>query len=560
MRTTTVSRSDRVDPLASACRDDAQEAPGTARTTLGDLLRLPSAAAAVPRVLCGEQLMTRGIRGVRVIELAYAHGALHPGDLAAIRGTGLPAADGEIAQYVDQLAEQQVAAVAVELSRQFPLVPAAMVVACRRRGLPVIAFDAEGSLGPFADEARGAVLGGRIQLMEATLAAHERFTELTLAEASAQEVVAAAAELAGAQAVYANMLHQAIAVDARHGSAQELVERWQRESFAPIGSLGVEIDEVKGTVIAPVVARGRQRGWLTIFSEVAPTAVHAMVAERAATALAIRVRSESDDALVANANRSLLADIIAGRFTAVEAMHVRAESLGHRTRGRRMLPVAMKWGHDAVDEVVRRALADARLEGIVGEVGDEGWGILVLLQPGSERRVAQFASRVHQLCDTQAAERPVLARGPAVLHYSDVGRAFAEAFEVAAVAEAGALPAAVRESDCYSIGDVRLRGLLCILGDDPRVQSFAVRTLNPLLVRDAREGGDWVSTLGTYLRLRGNKSLAAQRLGISRQTLYERLARIESLLGVQVDDPETSASLFAAIMVVESDGMARTST
>jgi purine catabolism regulator len=91
-----------------------------------------------------------------------------------------------------------------------------------------------------------------------------------------------------------------------------------------------------------------------------------------------------------------------------------------------------------------------------------------------------------------------------------------------------------------------------MLREDPRVQSFAARTLDPLLAREARDGGTWVTTLATYLRVRGNKSLAAERLQVSRQTLYERLARIQSLLGVDLDDPETSASLFAAIMVIEA--------
>jgi PucR family transcriptional regulator, purine catabolism regulatory protein len=331
-----------------------------------------------------------------------------------------------------------------------------------------------------------------------------------------------------------------------------VLERWRRTAVAPVGSVGVEFDAASLVLIVPVVVRGRQRGWLTMLTGAGPNAVHAMVIERAAVALSIRLRTESDTALVATASRNLLADIIGGHYAGVEAMHARAAALGHPTAGRRLLAIAIRWNHDDVGDVLRQALSDSHLDGIVGEIGYRGWGVLLLWQRDIEQRLALYAKRVHQLCAARAAGRPTLASGPVVTDYADVRRAFTEAFEVAQVAESGAASAGGRALDLYSIRDVQLRGLLSMLREDPRVQSFAARTLDPLLAREARDGGTWVTTLATYLRVRGNKSLAAERLQVSRQTLYERLARIQSLLGVDLDDPETSASLFAAIMVIEA--------
>ena len=104
----------------------------------------------------------------------------------------------------------------------------------------------------------------------------------------------------------------------------------------------------------------------------------------------------------------------------------------------------------------------------------------------------------------------------------------------------------------YSIGDIQLRGLLFGLREDPRLQAFVDRTLGPLLLRDATDQGDLVRTLSAYLRFQRNKSLTALELGISRPTLYERLARVQRLLGMDLDDSEASASLYAAIMVIEA--------
>lgn len=215
-----------------------------------------------------------------------------------------------------------------------------------------------------------------------------------------------------------------------------------------------------------------------------------------------------------------------------------------------MLPLAIVWDKDDIGGVFRHALADAHLDGIVGDVGGRRWGVLLLRATDVEGHLSGFVTRFQSLCAQRGAGRPTLSRGPVVTSTSDLQRAFAEAFEVAGIAAAGAFPAP--KADCYSIRDVQLRGLLCMLRDDPRVQSFAARVLGPLLVRDSRDGSDLVDTLAVYLRLRGNKSLAAQELGVSRPTLYERLARIQRLLQVDLDDPETAASLFAAIMVTDA--------
>ena len=98
----------------------------------------------------------------------------------------------------------------------------------------------------------------------------------------------------------------------------------------------------------------------------------------------------------------------------------------------------------------------------------------------------------------------------------------------------------------------RLRGLLHLLRDDARVQTFTERELGPLLTYDAQRGSDLVHVLGLYLASGRNKVLTAQRAHLSRPALYERLRRIERVLGVDLEDVESCASLHVALLALDS--------
>ncbi|UOR02149.1 PucR family transcriptional regulator [Leucobacter allii] len=87
---------------------------------------------------------------------------------------------------------------------------------------------------------------------------------------------------------------------------------------------------------------------------------------------------------------------------------------------------------------------------------------------------------------------------------------------------------------------------------DPEVQEFAAETLGPLIAHDAASGpghsGDLLRVLGAYLEHPANRSLAAQRARLSRSVFYQRLALIEDLLGVDLSDGTTIATLSVALL------------
>ncbi|HSR84503.1 MAG TPA: helix-turn-helix domain-containing protein, partial [Streptosporangiaceae bacterium] len=118
-------------------------------------------------------------------------------------------------------------------------------------------------------------------------------------------------------------------------------------------------------------------------------------------------------------------------------------------------------------------------------------------------------------------DQDVIGAGSAVDSVSSVQRSLLEADQVAAAA-----PSSGPRQAYYRLPDLRLRGLLHLLRDDPRLQAFTERELGPLLAHDESAGTRLVPALVAYLEAGGNKAEAAKRAHLARPTLYDRIRQI----------------------------------
>jgi purine catabolism regulator len=89
--------------------------------------------------------------------------------------------------------------------------------------------------------------------------------------------------------------------------------------------------------------------------------------------------------------------------------------------------------------------------------------------------------------------------------------------------------------------------LLLSLQDERGVELYCDSLLGPLVEHDAAHGSALVHTLRTYLAHSSSKVRTARALRIQRQTLYQRLERIESALGADLGDGRVRASLLLAL-------------
>ncbi|MGH9068392.1 MAG: PucR family transcriptional regulator, partial [Acidimicrobiales bacterium] len=382
--------------------------------------------------------------------------------------------------------------------------------------------------------------------------------------------------------------------DRRSRQASTLAGSVPPSAGAPVGP--------EGWLVAAVGARGQVWGRLVLLPGGRTDPQHRIVLEQGATTLALHRLIERDrQGLEHQTHRTLLTDIIAHRYTSAEDVHLRAESLGLSVRRRVLVAMIVKVARDEPladvahhartrEEVgvVAQALSDAGTPGLTGALAPGRIGVLLSLAPGAPveealRRVAlAVRARLGQVPGpgplpdlrrpTDAGGRRsgspavgavlpggAVRRGPGGGRGVVIGvgsptdavdglaQAFAQAEEVAEAAET------METGRPYAtVADVRLRGLVHLLRDDPRVQAFVERELGPILDHDQRRGTGLLAVLTAYLEAGGNKTEAAARAHLSRPALYHQLERLSAVLGQDLESAESRASLHLALLAWRS--------
>ncbi|MFK0172285.1 PucR family transcriptional regulator [Streptomyces sp. NPDC090306] len=182
--------------------------------------------------------------------------------------------------------------------------------------------------------------------------------------------------------------------------------------------------------------------------------------------------------------------------------------------------------------------------------------LLALPGPASARtgtprdpvRAVQDAFRAAAEPGTTVAVGHVVPAGSGWLRWSDTLRAARTTLELALTVPA-AEPSVHEGPLVTSSRALALERELTRGGVDAnreRLARLVQHTLGPLLDWEAAHPSDLVRTLEVHLRHGCSPTRTAALLHIGRQSLYQRLERIESLLGLEIDDPDLLGELLAA--------------
>jgi PucR family transcriptional regulator, purine catabolism regulatory protein len=531
--------------------------------TVSEVLALDPVRGGAPRVLAGADRLDAPVRWVHVIELAQAAHLLRGGELVLSTGIALPDDAAGLHRYVAELAAVGVSGLAVELgSRYARSLPPALVSAAAEHRLPLIVLERETQFIEITEAVHARIIDAQLTELRSAERLHQVFTELAVSGAPADEVVAQTAALAGCPVILENLAHQVLACAAGTHDAAALLTGFAARSRAARLAGRTGFDAASGWLITVVGARGEDWGRLLMLRGGPPAAGDVALIERAATTLALgRLLDHQEHSLERQAHRTILAAFLGHGYAGQGEAEARARALGVPVTGRSLIAVVVRLaglpaglGAQARAAVVADALAEVcrsqRVPALVGALDDERAGALLALPARSDGDAA--LSRLAGQLRPRLSEQDVIAAGSAVDSVAGVQRSFLEADHVA---EAAAGSAADRLF--YRLPDLRLRGLLHLLRDDPRVHAFAERELGPLLVHDDAHGTELVTALTAYLSAGGNKAEAAKLAHLARPTLYERLRQISDVLGVDLEPAESRLSLHVALLALEAAGASR---
>jgi purine catabolism regulator len=527
--------------------------------TVAAVLDLPELRHGRPTVVAGADGLNRPVRWVHVAELPDIAALLQGGELILTTGVALPRTGPALARFVEGLAEAGAAGVVVELGRRFDRLPARMVEAADRRSLPLVALAREVRFVAVTERVHAAIVNAQFEELQASERSHRAFTRLSVDGAEPGEVVAELRRTTGGAVLLQGIGGRVLAFDAGSLDPAALLTAWDERAVDVRRAPRTQVLDGDPTWLVTMVgARGEDWGRLVLRLDGAVRPGHVAALEQAASALALNRLVERDrETLERQAQRILIMGILDRSYASDSEVEIRARSLGVPLDGRQLVGVVLRLAdaprHDSVEgqtqsrndaEQAARAARAAGLRALVGALDPTAVAIVLSLARSEpvDRALGALAEQVETAFGRD--RRTVLAAGAAVRHVGELRRSFQEAEQVAEAALHAGLG-----RPYYRLADMRIRGLLHLLGQDARVRTYVERELGPLL--DADRGRELLDAVSAWLRSGGNKSSAAAACGISRPALYDRLHRAQRLLGVDLDDPETRLSLHVALLAHE---------
>ncbi|MER5217727.1 PucR family transcriptional regulator ligand-binding domain-containing protein [Streptomyces sp. NPDC002838] len=537
--------SENVDASAPPVTDDHEAAATSRAPTVADVLALPVLAAGRPQVVTGVTRLDRPVRWVHITELTDPASFLKGGELVLTTGMPLPEDPAGVRRYVDELADVGAAALVIELVRRYHRPPDTLVQACHARGLPLVTLSKDVNFLEVTQVVHALILGNQADAMRRTQRIHEAFTTLTLRGAGPEDVVRAAAETSGRTVVLENLVHQALICEPSGTTVEEALTDWERRSRATPTGDHTEVRGPESWLVAPVEYQGERWGRVVMLPSVAFGHEDVTVLERTAMSLTI-ARLIHPTPWERTAHRSALRDLAERRHRSPEDARARFAALGLPTEGGIFLAVLVETrtedGDSETEARLSQELHTGGVPALVGRLAPGRLGILLALRPAQPwRPVVERLSRTA----LDLSPEVVVSVGSEVADLSDAARSFRQAARVIeAVLPGQPLP---EGRSFHELTDIGLRHLLYALREDTRIQEYAERQLGPLIDHDTRHGTDLLTTLRHYLDAAGNKTIAARRGNLSRETVYQRLRTIERLLDRDLEAGEQRTELHVAL-------------
>ncbi|MFF8538495.1 PucR family transcriptional regulator [Streptomyces sp. NPDC015532] len=523
--------------------------------TVQRALELPGLRSGLPEIIAGADRLHRTVRWVHAGEVPNIASLLKGGELLLTTGYGLGTRPADQRAFVRTLAERGIAALVVELGPRFTRLPTALVETARSTGLPLVQLHREVPFVTVTEEIHTEIVNGHYALLQQAEEVHRRCTEALLGGGGVPQVLRILADFSGNPVFLETADGQLLYAAGAGSTGADPLQVWeglrgQHKEEPPAGTTLVDVPGGgPGT--------GSVRARLVLLPVGAPvTPVHRIAAERAAGILAVvLMQARQEEELAARGRGDFLTDLAEGRIEAEDAP-AQARVLGFKPGSGPLLPVVMRLadglapggGWAVLARAVAEELASVGVPVLLGVRPVEGRVPLLLgLRSESERQAVadRVAAALRAGVERAGMQRP--GAQPPVVVVGVAGGWAAASAGLRHAAETATAAQGLADRPWYDARRLDIDLLLWRLREHPDLAAFVERAIGPLRDHDVRSKPPLLPTLQTYLAHAGRKAETARELHLNRQTLYNRLARIGELLGVDLDDPQTVLALSLAL-------------
>ncbi|GER23554.1 putative regulatory protein [Zafaria cholistanensis] len=556
----------------------------TPALTVRTVLALEEIRSGEPELLSGADALDTPVRWVHIADGERVGAILEGGELVlssglSFRSPSFHSATQAAARFLEELQAAGAAGAVVELVEPDGTPATAAAAALREaaagRTLPVVLLKRAVRFVRVTEVVHRMLVGEQLARVERARQLHEVFTELSLQNASEQQIVDRTAELVAAPVVLEDVAHLVLGFAAAGRDPEALLRQWTersrrvgyREQTGRRGQDGQRGQGGQGEdwLQTPVGVRGRRWGRLVVPAVLEDDADASQVLDRAGQALTIaRMAGRDERDLLEAARAGLMHELRQPLAMAEPEARTRAVALGldpaalyvpvvirlDRLPGEE--PTGLQLRERALLESLGSAVRSARRSMLAAGLHSGSLGVLLGV-PARQLEDPLLERVFGELAESAAPSGPHGAgpREPEAQWSVGVGRSRASLVEAAAGLDEATQVADIaatlesRQRRYYRFADVGLRGLLALMRSDPRLRAFAEAELGPLVDPPDPEA---LALLELYLKHGGNKSALARTGYLSRPALYARLARLQDRLGVSLDDAEARTALHVALL------------
>ncbi|WP_433672957.1 PucR family transcriptional regulator [Nocardia sp. CA-136227] len=483
----------------------------------------------------GASGLGRAITLVLTSELTEPQQWLSGGELVLTTGMGLPLSRADRLRYLEDLGAAGVAGVGFGIGLSHETVPADLVEAADRLGLPLFEVPLP---TPFAAITKKVMQRLAEQEYEKVLRASRAQPRMT--RAAVQGVRAVIKELSVALSATVLVVGADSAVTEAHprSPAAETLDRIGEFIAAHGESAGsgvIQVSSGQYIVLQAISAGQTVHGHLAVVTATALGPVDQVLLGHASSLLALDFEKPARLRMAQNHLNSQAIAMLLQQPGDPDSMWQHLTAAADRTGRIRALvlwcpgPEAAAAALDAIDARLR--LLNRQLFAHV--MGDHA---AVLLRGSDTDEVAE-----QLLADLPADARATVRAGLSSPHPL---RRFSAAVDNAELAASAAAPGA-RPLELAALAG---HALLAFPEAQRVLSAVSEAMLQPLIDYDDRHGTDLIGSLRAYLEAHGQWETAATALGVHRHTLRSRVARIESILGCKLDQALVRAELLLAVV------------
>ena len=514
--------------------------------TVREVLSLP--VMRTSRVLAGEAGLDRVVERLNMMEVPDILPWVRSGELLVTSGYPLrELTEDRIARMTRELSRRRLSGLCIKLGRYLEQLPASVIRAADRESFPILAMPVDLA---FTD-LLSAVLGELLERQERALRASDEIDRLLLQilleGGGHSEVAGRLGQWLSSEVVIADPEGYVLAMSGALPSGPLFMPG--ERARLKVWTLPAEQPDVLivdgTTVVAPIRAGSSTLGWLvTSGQDRPPTSAQLLAIRRAAPVVAlIFSRVNEVRAIEARYRGDFLRDLLTGVSRPGDDPLQHAQMVGWDFSGDLVVGVAEPAGPvretmglmcsriaTALDHAISARWPRAAVHGYTAEI--------VMVLPAAASRELDSVLREARAHLAIPERRLRLGLSRPVAHISLLPTAYRQARE--------ALHALRHRSGSGVIAfdDLGLTRMLAVLAESGEGERLVTDVLAPLLAD--RHGDQLLRTLECFLDNNCNVAETARNLHFHYNTIRQRIARIEELIGPFVDDAERRAELMTA--------------